>query len=201
MELNKRNAANETPATAEQSAAKETGTNLRLDPTVREDQILQVAIKHFASRGVLASSMKAIAEDAGITRALLYHYFPGKESLAAAVTRREARIVLATLSEQGIDDAEAIRETVEAYFARVAGTPGHNPDMPNTPEAFISWLIESSGMTVNERTRVVLTGWMCMVDYFAQYVAQGEHNNRRSMRTDEAIDICIGAVTSMTSGF
>ena len=84
---------------SQKNAEPRTGA-LRMEPHEREEQILKIAAEHFARRGVLGASMSAIARDAGITRALLYHYFPGKDSLAAAVTRREANAVLEALGEQ-----------------------------------------------------------------------------------------------------
>jgi len=93
----------------------------RLTPAAREEQIINVAAAHFARRGVVGASMLDIAKEAGITRALLYHYFPGKESLAAAVTRREARAVLETLSEHHEDPQEALHTALHVYFDRVAG--------------------------------------------------------------------------------
>lgn len=82
---------------SQKNAEPRTGA-LRMEPHEREEQILKIAAEHFTRRGVLGASMSAIARDAGITRALLYHYFPGKDSLAAAVTRREANAVLRLLA-------------------------------------------------------------------------------------------------------
>ncbi len=79
---------------SQKNAEPRTGA-LRMEPHEREEQILKIAAEHFARRGVLGASMSAIARDAGITRALLYHYFPGKDSWRA-VTRREANAVLDT---------------------------------------------------------------------------------------------------------
>ena len=75
----------------EQGAEHRTTGALRMEPHEREEQILQVASDHFARKGVLGASMSAIARDAGITRALLYHYFPGKDSLAVK-QRRSSRL-------------------------------------------------------------------------------------------------------------
>ncbi|WP_413040505.1 TetR/AcrR family transcriptional regulator [Rothia dentocariosa] len=89
MEHNARNEAKHTePAqkASEKAAKKTRQSGQRLTPAQREEQILQVAAAHFAQHGVVAACMSSIAREAGITRALLYHYFPGKESLAAAVT-------------------------------------------------------------------------------------------------------------------
>ena len=73
------NAIGEVMEHSQKNAEPRTGA-LRMEPHEREEQILKIAAEHFARRGVLGASMSAIARDAGITRALLYHYFPGKDS-------------------------------------------------------------------------------------------------------------------------
>jgi AcrR family transcriptional regulator len=57
---------------------------------VREEQMLDVAFRHFGTRGYARTSMDAIAEEAGITKPLLYSYFGSKEGLFAACADRVA---------------------------------------------------------------------------------------------------------------
>ena len=52
--------------------------------------MLDVAFRHFGTRGYGPTSMDAIAADAGITKPLLYSYFGSKEGLFAACADREA---------------------------------------------------------------------------------------------------------------
>lgn len=47
----------------------------------REQQILRIAGKLFGSIGFDRTSLRQIAEEAGITKAALYYYFPDKEAL------------------------------------------------------------------------------------------------------------------------
>ena len=149
---------------SQKNAEPRTGA-LRMDPHEREEQILKIAAEHFARRGVLGASMSAIARDAGITRALLYHYFPGKDSLAAAVTRREANSVLEALGEHHENPEEALRRALRTYFLVVAGvpTPG-GEDFPNNPR--------------DQRTV-----------------------RSRGLGLEEAIDLCLGAVDTLTGGY
>ena len=208
MEHNARNEAKHTePAQkASEKAAKKTWqSGQRLTPAQREEQILQVAAAHFAQHGVVAASMSSIAREAGITRALLYHYFPGKESLAAAVTRREARAVLEALSEHHPNPVEALRVELRSYFAHVA-EGGSESDAPSTPDEYLEWMLERTEMPVNDRTRMILGGWLHLVDYFARHVVQGSPRGNtpagaRAMRVDEAIDICVGVADTMTGGY
>lgn len=191
----------------EQGAEHRTTGALRMEPHEREEQILQVASEHFARKGVLGASMSAIARDAGITRALLYHYFPGKDSLAAAVTRREAKAVLEALGEHQQNPEEALRNALRTYFLVVAGVPiPGGEDFPNNPTDYLEWMLQRTGMPVNDRTRVILGGWLQLVDYFALHVVQLNPRDQRTVRTrglglEEAIDLCLGAVDTLTGGY
>ena len=56
----------------------------------RRIQILEVALKLFAERGVEGTTIKQIAERADISVGLLYHYFDGKASLQEAIFEHRA---------------------------------------------------------------------------------------------------------------
>lgn len=51
----------------------------------KQEQIIEAAIKGFAHFGVGKTTMNEIAGDLSISKALLYYYFPDKNSLYAAV--------------------------------------------------------------------------------------------------------------------
>ena len=83
----------------------------RLAPEERRSQILGVAAEHFARYGVIGTSMSAVAKAAGVARALVYHYFPGKEDLLRAVLESEADQLLA---DTDIDPSLSPRDNAEA---------------------------------------------------------------------------------------
>lgn len=47
----------------------------------RREQILSTAVKVFSRRGVVGTKMSMIAQEAGISHGLLYHYFKSKDEL------------------------------------------------------------------------------------------------------------------------
>lgn len=51
----------------------------------RKKLILDAALRHFAQKGVDATSVEDIGRDAGIAVSSIYHHFGGKDRLAAAV--------------------------------------------------------------------------------------------------------------------
>ncbi len=62
-------------------------------------RILAAAEKLFADRGFDAVSMHAIAMEAGISKANIYHYFPNKDALYLAVLRCASRGLREELQE------------------------------------------------------------------------------------------------------
>ncbi len=69
------------------------------------DRILDAAYAEFEERGIGLGTMREVAERAGIGRATLYRYFPGKDQLVEAVVLREARGLMSMLEEElGAED-------------------------------------------------------------------------------------------------
>ena len=64
---------------------------------VREQQIIDAAIRVFAKRGYHAASVDEIAELAGISKPMVYLYLDSKEGLFLACLRREAERLVAAL--------------------------------------------------------------------------------------------------------
>ena len=54
-------------------------------PDVRKDEIVAAARALFAERGIAKTSISDVAERAGITRGLVYHYFVDKDTLVDIV--------------------------------------------------------------------------------------------------------------------
>ncbi len=74
-----------------QSGANRSGSEGSECPTLQEcggdrrRQILEITLKLFGERGVERTTIKQIAEAAGMSPGLLYHYFSGKEKLLEEV--------------------------------------------------------------------------------------------------------------------
>lgn len=67
-----------------------TGTRRRMGVAERRQQLIDVALELFSRRSPEDVSIDDIATAAGISRPLVYHYFPGKHSLYEAAVRRAA---------------------------------------------------------------------------------------------------------------
>ncbi|MFF8292612.1 TetR/AcrR family transcriptional regulator [Streptomyces sp. NPDC016309] len=67
-----------------------TGARRRMGVEERRQQLIGVALELFSRRSPDEVSIDEIAAAAGISRPLVYHYFPGKQSLYEAALRRAA---------------------------------------------------------------------------------------------------------------
>ncbi|QIK74321.1 TetR/AcrR family transcriptional regulator [Nocardioides piscis] len=59
----------------------------RLSPAARRAQLLDLGARLFATRSVEEISIDVLAEEAGVSRGLLYHYFGSKQDFREAVIR------------------------------------------------------------------------------------------------------------------
>lgn len=91
----------------------------RLTPEARRDQILDRAAELVLTDGLAAISMEGVARAAGVSKGLVYNYFPDRQALFAALLQREQR----DLNDRGMrgalaasDFADLIRRTTGLYL-------------------------------------------------------------------------------------
>jgi AcrR family transcriptional regulator len=92
----------------------------RLSPEERLPLILDAALAEFADRGYGGARMAAVAARAGITKSLIYHYFPSKAELFKATIRSYTQQIFAK-AERELDDTltsawDLARSMVEAGY-------------------------------------------------------------------------------------
>ncbi|GGJ57124.1 TetR/AcrR family transcriptional regulator [Streptomyces brasiliensis] len=98
----------------------------RMPRAVREQQMLDAAVRTFGRRGYMAASMDEIAELAGVSKPLVYLYLNSKESLFTACIRREARALTEAVRTGVRPDLPADRQLwdgLQAFFAHTAEHP------------------------------------------------------------------------------
>lgn len=101
-----------------------------MEPDDRQQQIVRVAAAHFARHGYDKASMAGIASEAGVTRALVYHYFSGKAGLLEAVLRSESDVLLAaTLFDPKLSPLDNIRMAVRSYLDHFSPEKGRSINM------------------------------------------------------------------------
>lgn len=98
-------------------------------PPTRRELILRAAVELFGRRGFRGTTVRAIAEQAGVDPALVMHHFGSKEKIFTVVIR-EAMRTDAFLPEPG-DATEAApgRKLLRAFLVRWEATAAPSPMM------------------------------------------------------------------------
>lgn len=174
----------------------------RLTPDRRREQIVAIAATHFARDGVASASMSAIARDAGVTRALVYHYFPGKDALHEAVMQREADALLAaTEPAPGEAPRASVERALDAYFSHFAASEGGVRDLyasgagalpaarrfaDANHEVQLERIIRATGVADTHAHRLALIGWLAFVESTAANLEAHPDLTRR-----DALALCV----------
>ncbi|MEU7798386.1 helix-turn-helix domain-containing protein [Micromonospora arborensis] len=179
----------------------------RLSPAERRAQILAVAAMLFAARPYDEVLMEDVAERSGVSRALLYRYFPGKRDLFAALYRQASEQLLArtrldpadTLVEQLIEGLDAHieyfaenRNTVLAANRVLAGDLLIQTIIADELDALRERLLGVLPLADNgtrEAVSGVLKSWLVFVQVLCLDWLTKQTCTRAELR-----DVCIGAV-------
>src|SRR5436305_15343393 len=98
----------------------------RLSAPDRRAAILDAALQIFSSRGYHAASIDEIAQEAGISKALIYEHFPSKKDLHASLLERHVQEIFEVLAEAaaGPEPGEVrLRNGVDAFLEWVETHP------------------------------------------------------------------------------
>lgn len=145
----------------------------------RRSELIDVALREFAEHGVEATSMKALAQKAGVSPALFYHYFRSKEELLTLAITRDS------LGPQLTAMIDPDRQAIE-LLPRIAGLmESHLRERRHLVWLFLSALRTHEAVRARmdeERERVVVT----IADYLDARVRAGElrfHDTRMAAST------------------
>jgi len=88
----------------------------RLSPDERRTQLLDLGVSLLATRSLDELTIDVLAEEAGISRGLLYHYFGNKHDFREAVVRRAVDdLVAQTAPPEGGEPLERLLASIAAY--------------------------------------------------------------------------------------
>jgi AcrR family transcriptional regulator len=89
----------------------------RMQVDERREQLLRLGAELFARHSFGELSMARIAREAGISKALLYHYFPSKRHFFVATLQDAAEeLVRRTQPDPGLPPAEALSASLDAFL-------------------------------------------------------------------------------------
>ena len=72
-------------------------------PATKAEQVTRAARRLFLERGYGATSMEAVAREAGVSKATLYAHFAGKAELFSAIVAAECHRFVPTVDESEVD--------------------------------------------------------------------------------------------------
>ncbi|KAA2263366.1 TetR/AcrR family transcriptional regulator [Solihabitans fulvus] len=182
-------------------------TRRRLDPAERRGQLLDVGAQLFAAKPYDDVLMEHVADQAGISRALLYRYFPNKRDLFAAIFQRATdRLLAATKVDPAVPMVEYLtagldlhidyyvenRNTVLAANRVLAGDPVIQAMITSELAVLQGRLLDATGLTDHAREVVsaVLMSWLVFVRVLCVDWLTNEAFSRIELR-----DLCVGALT------
>ncbi len=189
----------------------------RLEPEARRAQLVGLGLKMLSTRSLDKVAIDDIAAEAGISRGLLFHYFPTKRDFHLAVARAAAQELLdRTQTDPDLPPIAQLRAGVEAfvdhltdnrdaYVAFIRGSSGGDPDLlqvyESTRTAFTDRVLDGLGIEpVTTRLRAVVRGWVAFTEEVTVDWLSGGDLERSELVTllDEAL---VSLVTGATGGW
>jgi AcrR family transcriptional regulator len=163
------------------AAAREEPARARLDVDERRRQLVALGLDLFGARSYDAVSIDELAAAAGISKGLLYHYFPTKKDFYVATVRAAADQLVARTSDDtqgtplerlraGLDAyLDYVIEHQQPYTALMRGGVGVDVEVSRivdeTRAALGTRLLEGTPVDAKDPlVRVALRGWIGFVE-------------------------------------
>lgn len=152
-------------------------TGARLSRTARREQLVVLGHELIADSSFDAVSVDDVASAAGISRGLLFHYFPTKRDFQVAVAERAGdELLAATATDATATPLEQLRAGVEqlidhvaprrdAYISLVRGAASGEPELravgDRTRAVLADRVVEGLGLReVPPEVEIVVRGWV-----------------------------------------
>jgi AcrR family transcriptional regulator len=156
---------------------------IRLSPEARRAQLIELGVEMLATRRLDELSVELIAKAAGISRGLLFHYFPSKQDFHLEVARAAAaEMIRRTEPDTARPPVEALRGALTSFIAYVEENPDNYKslvrgaasgdasmrsvfdDTRATMAKRILDVVAELGLEVSPRVRLAIHGWVAYVE-------------------------------------
>ena len=151
----------------------------RLPVDERRRQLLELCTELFARHSFAELSMSRIAREAGISKALLYHYFPSKQDLFVATLQAAAEEVRRrTEPDPELPPAEALAKSLDAFlgwveendvaYRKLIESAGSVPEIgaliTDVRDRTSARILEGLGAGDEPKARAAVRAWLWFVD-------------------------------------
>jgi AcrR family transcriptional regulator len=192
---------------------------VRMSPESRREQLLDLGTRLLATRTLDEVSIELLAEEAGISRGLLYHYFGNKQEFHAAVVRRAVEDLHAITAPRDIDDpleqlavslgayVDYVSENHTGYVSLIRAAAGGNEQLraiyEDARRSLTSRIFEIAGeehlaalgVVDSAATRLLVDGWAVFVENVVVAWAEDPHGLSR----EELLDRLTHALPAIVS--
>lgn len=155
--------------------------NRRLDPDARRRQLLEAGFALIQTRPFSQVTADEVARAVGVSKGLVFHYFPTNRDLQVAIVRVAAAELLSRLNVDpdlapperlgaGLDAFVTFIETQPANYLAVARSVGSDPALlevfEETRAAVVDLILAAIGLAEDPPAglRIVVRGWIAMVE-------------------------------------
>ncbi len=177
---------------------------VRLPHDERRRQLVGIGLRAFADRPLDELKIEDVAREAGISRGLLFYYFPTKRAYYLAVIEAAAKRMFRLLSvPPDLDGHDALRYALRQYFdlverrAEAYALLAHSAASAD-PDVAAIWegargrvaglMLDALGRD-DSHARLLVRGWLAMVESFAL-----DWVRERPVERDELIEELIGTL-------
>ncbi|TLF75938.1 TetR/AcrR family transcriptional regulator [Nocardia cyriacigeorgica] len=191
----------------------ETAKRVRLSPDQRRAQLIELGVKMLGERAIEDISVSEIAAQAGISRGLLFHYFPTKQDFQLEVVRHaNAELLMRVAPDPDLGLFDMLRDSVSryidyvsenrtSYLALLRGPASSSPDLvalvEQTRNAIVDIILTQVPMSPEERDhpRLVLAvrGWIAFTEESTLSWLRNETITR-----DELIELLVESLLALS---
>jgi AcrR family transcriptional regulator len=156
---------------------------VRLSPEQRRAQLIDLGVELLATRRLDELSVELIAQTAGISRGLLFHYFSSKKEFHLEVARAAAAEMLRrTERDPALSPVEALRAALSSFIDYVEENPDNYKSLVrgaasgdarmraifdetrSTMAQRILDVLAAMGLEVSAPMRLAIAGWVAYVE-------------------------------------
>ncbi|WP_039826404.1 TetR/AcrR family transcriptional regulator [Nocardia testacea] len=186
---------------------------VRLSPDERKTQLITLGVKMLGERAIEDISVSEIADRAGISRGLLFHYFPTKQDFQLEVIRHaNAELLARVVPDPTLSLFEMLRDSVgryidyvsenrTSYLALLRGPTSSSPELAamveQTRHAIVDIILAQVPLSPEEREQprlmLVVRGWVAFTEETTLSWLLGE-----SLSRDELIELLVESLVALS---
>lgn len=191
----------------------------RMSPEARRDQLIEYGLAMVGDRPLEEITIDAIADAAGVSRALLFHYFASKQEFHVAIAQAQAdRMLARTEPDASLGDPMAIlsasmaafvdyvSENRTAYTALIRGASSSDAAMrevfDRTREVMVARVLDHAPVFGVEVTPVVVMsvhGWIAFVEETTIRWLTAETPDAGTITRDELLALITAALPALAA--